>query len=162
MQVLIVDISEFEQAEYQHHEYNIQVQSNRQTKILPTSQKILALATDLDSMFLELGQNLSKFTAILKNPKSGKGPIKSTYGTQFVLTSERLKICEMFAEVLHLQYLFTSSPLVELIVSATPIPEGPNDIVGIAAGLQFMSEKFAEEMIMPISIVRRFNVESVF
>ena len=38
--------------------------------------------------------------------------------------SERLKVCELFAEIIHLQYLFTSSPLFEgLVQNYDPVPE---------------------------------------
>jgi hypothetical protein len=36
--------------------------------------------------------------------------------------SERLKVCELFAELIHLQYLFTSSPLFEGLVQDYSIP----------------------------------------
>lgn len=40
-----------------------------------------------------------------------KGPLDTTIGKQIPLSSERLKTCELLAELLHLLYLYTSSPL---------------------------------------------------
>ena len=44
--------------------------------------------------------------------------VDTTIGKQLPLGSERLRTCELFAEVLHLQYLYTSSPLFEKLVDA--------------------------------------------
>jgi hypothetical protein len=51
------------------------------------------------------------------------------------LTGERLKICELFAEILHLQYLYTSSPLFprfidcESVKSYAPLASDPHRTV---------------------------------
>jgi hypothetical protein len=44
------------------------------------------------------------------------GPKPTTLGLLEPVGSERLKVCELFAELIHLQYLFTSSPLFEGLV----------------------------------------------
>ncbi|KAI8905934.1 SIT4 phosphatase-associated protein-domain-containing protein [Gorgonomyces haynaldii] len=138
--------SEIEQAELQYHEYQVQLQSNHPARQLPTQEKLAALAVDLNDLFKVIGETLPSLTSFLTQPKGVTGPVDTTLGKQTPLGSERLKICELFAEVLHLQYLFTSSPLFDLLVLATN--EVPGNY-GIADGLMFLSDRFVEEKIMP-------------
>ncbi len=41
---------------------------------------------------------------------------------------ERLKICELFAEILHLQYLYTSSPLFDRMVQVSMFDDTKNSM----------------------------------
>jgi hypothetical protein len=62
----------------------------------------------------------------------------------------------LFAEVLHLQYLFTSSPLFDALVQS-PFEGVDGAIVlgqlGVADGLSHLSDRFVEEKIMTSCIV---------
>ena len=65
------------------------------------------------------------------------------------LGSERLKICEVFAEFIHLQYLFTSSPLFEMMSA----PVDGEDRFTAADGLINLTNSFVDEKIMERCIV---------
>jgi hypothetical protein len=66
--------------------------------------------------------------------------------------SERLKVCELFAEVIHLQYLFTSSPLFEgLVQNYDPVPEEgqpePTPTVRVIDELLIITDKMVSEKV---------------
>ncbi|KAI8998266.1 SIT4 phosphatase-associated protein-domain-containing protein [Gaertneriomyces semiglobifer] len=103
--------SEIEQAEYQQHQY----QMNRQGSPLPSDEKLQALATDLNDLLHVIGSKLIEFADLLHHPRNIQH-VETTIGKQIPLGPERLKTCELFAEILHLQYLYTSSPLFEKLV----------------------------------------------
>ncbi|KAI8823077.1 SIT4 phosphatase-associated protein-domain-containing protein [Fimicolochytrium jonesii] len=108
--------SEIEQAEYQQHQYQQQPVTQRTGPPPPAPEKLRALATDLNDLLHVIGSRLTQFSQLLhgshyleeKDAPVGKAP---------TLGSERLKTCELFAEILHLQYLYTSSPLFERLIT---------------------------------------------
>ncbi|KAJ3223481.1 hypothetical protein HK099_001064 [Clydaea vesicula] len=106
--------SEIEQAEYSQHHY--QNQTHKQGPIQPSQEKLDSLATDLNELLRVLGKRLGAFAELLANPRITV-PVETTIGNQIPLGAERLKTCELFAEILHLQYLYTSSPLFERLVN---------------------------------------------
>ena len=90
--------------------------------------------------------------------------------------SERLKTCELFAEILHLQYLYTSSPLFEKLlvtpeakkpsVGAEPSPmEGVEktgsaestasveSTANVADELIAVTDKFIDAKVLPVCLV---------
>lgn len=67
--------SEIEQAEFLHHEYQVNMQVNRNTPILPTADKLKALSVDLNDLFKVIGDTLRIFNSYLKNPKAVINPI---------------------------------------------------------------------------------------
>ncbi len=142
-----------------HHDYTIQAQSMANPPPYSGVDKVISLATDLNDVFLVFCDNLKNFAFALDNPKSITGPTDTTLGKQTPLGSERLKICELFAEFIHLQYLFTSSPLFDLMVLPTSNHEQPKshsdlpDGFTVADGLILLTEKFVEEKIMDRCIV---------
>ena len=82
----------------------------------------------------------------------------TTIGKQIPLGSERLRICELFAEIMHLQYLFTSSPLFgEVVNSTNPDKEDTVDskkpIRTIVDELIEIGNTFTELNILPICLV---------
>ncbi|KAH9267718.1 hypothetical protein BASA83_009792 [Batrachochytrium salamandrivorans] len=119
--------SEIENAEMQHHDYLAQIQANRQCPIHPTPERLNALSVDMTDLLSVVKDNLPEFVKLLAAPKNIIGPIDLATAQPRsqkypALGSERLKICELFAEFLHLQYLFTSSPLLDSFI--TPPPYG--------------------------------------
>ncbi|RKO84944.1 SIT4 phosphatase-associated protein-domain-containing protein, partial [Blyttiomyces helicus] len=100
--------SEIEQAEMQLHHS----QGQRTIPPSPSPEKLMSLATDLNDLLRVLGDKLLLFAELLDSPRH-PGQVNTTIGLQTPLGSERLKTCELFAEILHLQYLYTSSPLFE-------------------------------------------------
>jgi hypothetical protein len=80
------------------------------------------------------------------------GPLDTTMGKLIPLGAERLKICELFAEVLHLQYLFTSSPLFDFLVQENMTDEQGDKVLTVADGIMTLCALFVE---------KRFAVESI-
>ena len=71
---------------------------------------------------------------------------------QTPLGPERLKICELFAEVVHLQYLLTSSPLFDALVQSQTSDQGEEEAT-VAEGLMTLCDKFVEFNILTCCIV---------
>ncbi|KAI8824378.1 SIT4 phosphatase-associated protein-domain-containing protein [Fimicolochytrium jonesii] len=108
--------SEIEQAEYLQHQYQLSQAHQRQAISPPSQEKLKALATDLNDLLHVIGDRLTQFAELLHGPPKSENP--TTTGQITPLGSERLKTCELFAEILHLQYLYTSSPLFERFITA--------------------------------------------
>ncbi|KAJ3059862.1 hypothetical protein HK102_009788, partial [Quaeritorhiza haematococci] len=64
--------SEIEQAEYQQHQYQLQIQQQRTGALVmpPSSDKLRALATDLNDLLHVLGMRLFDFAELLVNPRN--------------------------------------------------------------------------------------------
>ncbi|KAJ3015415.1 long-chain fatty acid-CoA ligase [Thoreauomyces humboldtii] len=129
--------SEIEQAEYQQHQYQVQPAHLRQGPPPPSDEKLQALATDLNDLLRVVGCRLMQFAELLHSSR-GSEEQTTTNGQSQPLGSERLKTCELFAEILHLQYLYTSSPLFERLISASTIstkrkPDADSKIEGNSA-----------------------------
>ncbi|KAJ3160426.1 hypothetical protein HDU86_000760 [Geranomyces michiganensis] len=149
--------SEIEQAEYQQHQYQLQPVQQRQGLPPPSEEKLRALATDLNDL-------------LRKTDGTGKPS---------PLGSERLKTCELFAEILHLQYLYTSSPLFERLISVnlagpSPSPTQSSPTTGdstvpepkedgklqknsVADELVTITDKFIDAKILPVCLNLFFN-----
>ncbi|KAJ2910350.1 sporulation-induced protein, partial [Coemansia aciculifera] len=56
---------------------------------------------DLSDMMRVLAQRTGDLVALLKNPRSATKPVPTTQGMREPLGFERLRICELFAELLH-------------------------------------------------------------
>ncbi|KAJ3098725.1 hypothetical protein HDU96_010955 [Phlyctochytrium bullatum] len=116
--------SEIEQAEYQQHHYHTQMAAAPMDRLgppVPSDAKLCALAIDLNELLKVIGERLGEFAGLLTTPRNFS-EIDTTLGRQVPLGLERLKTCELFAEVLHLQYLYTSSPLFERLVPRSQLP----------------------------------------
>ncbi|KAJ3288754.1 SAPS-domain-containing protein [Rhizoclosmatium globosum] len=110
--------SEIEQAEYQQHQFQTQIMQARGGQdfgILPTTEKMKSLAVDLNDLLKVIGEKVEDFSYLLEHPRNMQ-PTDTTIGKSTPLGSERLRTCELFAEILHLQYLYFSSPLFERLV----------------------------------------------
>ncbi|TPX57476.1 hypothetical protein PhCBS80983_g03815 [Powellomyces hirtus] len=116
--------SEIEQAEYQQHQYQLQPVQQRQGPPPPSEEKLKALATDLNDLLRVIGCRLMQFAELLHAPRYTESNATGT-SRQNPLGSERLKTCELFAEILHLQYLYTSSPLFERLISVNTSATAP-------------------------------------
>ncbi|KAI7858854.1 SIT4 phosphatase-associated protein-domain-containing protein [Circinella umbellata] len=58
-------------------------------------------SVSLADMLRVLADHVGDFNRLLLNPRSVNGPMRTTLGEQVPLGFERLKICELFAELLH-------------------------------------------------------------
>eukprot|EP00833_Pecoramyces_ruminatium_P000440 jgi/Orpsp1_1/1174472/evm.model.c7180000050247.1 len=133
--------SDIEQIEYQYHQYKLSQENNASngnsnngkngnplTPQLdeiskPSEEQLYMLATSINSILHIINTHLADFKFLLSHPKSISGPVDTTLGKQIPLGSERLRICELFAEIMHLQYLFTSSPLFGEVINSKEPPE---------------------------------------
>lgn len=64
-------------------------------------QQRLHGSVSLADMLKVMGDHVAEFTHLLLKPRSVNGPIRTTIGELEPLGFERLKICELFAELLH-------------------------------------------------------------
>ncbi|KAI8838048.1 SIT4 phosphatase-associated protein-domain-containing protein [Chytriomyces cf. hyalinus JEL632] len=121
--------SEIEQAEFQQHQFQTQMMQSARNEfgILPTSEKMKSLAVDLNDLLKVIGEKVGEFSQLLEQPRN-MNLADTTLGRITPLGSERLRTCELFAEILHLQYLFFSSPLFERLVFGDP-PEDEDSMM---------------------------------
>ncbi|KAI9337958.1 SIT4 phosphatase-associated protein-domain-containing protein [Obelidium mucronatum] len=131
--------SEIEQAEFQQHQFQTQLMHTARGQeygILPSPEKMKTLAVDLNDLLKVIGEKVQDFGMLLEHPRNvvcdgfkafslynfyfkpfrSKQMADTTLGRITPLGSERLRTCELFAEILHLQYLYFSSPLFERLV----------------------------------------------
>ncbi|ORX53291.1 SAPS-domain-containing protein [Piromyces finnis] len=149
---------DIEQAEYQQHQYdhfqqeNIRDENQYQDVVPPnppTTAQFEKLSLALNDLLNVLGNNLEKFEYLLLHPKSINGPIPTTLGEVVPLGTERLRVCELFAEVIHLQYLYSSSPLFDRIVFEQKEEEKKRTLV---EELITITDKFTERKMLPICL----------
>ncbi|KAJ3289499.1 hypothetical protein HK104_007414 [Borealophlyctis nickersoniae] len=163
--------SEIEQAEFQQHQHQLQQQAGRQGPSPPSEEKLQSLSTDLNELLHVLGSRIVQFSELLTNPRN-LNPIDTTLGKQTPLGSERLKTCELFAEILHLQYLYTSSPLFEKLVVTKSESKGTSGaareegkeapaekkaLKGVADELVAVTDKFIDAKVLPVCLDLFFN-----
>ncbi|KAG0268497.1 hypothetical protein DFQ27_006562 [Actinomortierella ambigua] len=84
----------------------------------PNSTEPIREVVDLSDLLKVLASRIEDFKDLLIVPRSVTGPIDTSIGKQIPLGFERLKICEMFAELLHCSNMaiLNSRP----IISVTP------------------------------------------
>lgn len=149
---------DIEQAEYQQHQYDHFQQEcmkddNQYQDVVPptppTKAQFEKLSLALNDLLNVLGNNLEKFENLLLHPKSVNGPIPTTLGDVVPLGTERLRVCELFAEVIHLQYLYSSSPLFDRIVFEQKEGEHKRTLV---EELITITDKFTERKMLPICL----------
>ncbi|RUS13113.1 SIT4 phosphatase-associated protein-domain-containing protein, partial [Jimgerdemannia flammicorona] len=79
------------------------------------------VAVNLGDMLRVLGNRVGEFQALLVTPKSVSGPVPTTMGPLIPLGFERLKVCELFAELLHCSNMSNLNVVVvEQVVAETP------------------------------------------
>ncbi|EPZ34588.1 SIT4 phosphatase-associated protein family domain-containing protein [Rozella allomycis CSF55] len=82
---------------------DILIELMRRSILSRTMDGIPAELTCVDETIEVLSKRISKFNEIFKNPKSLRGEINTTVGKMIPLGAERLKLCELFAELFRLQ-----------------------------------------------------------
>ena len=147
MEIIRKYCSEVEIAEGQYHEFTVN-KTPGQSIEYPAKQKIIALSTDLNDLFAELCVRLGDFAEVLDNPSEKLFPFEYRMASKTNFGTERIKVCELFAELVHLQYLFTSSPLFDLMVDPKTI-KGNN----VADGLIMVTAKIIEHSMLTRCIV---------
>lgn len=87
------------------------------------------------------------------------GPVITSMGMVEPVGSERLKTCELIAELVHAQYLFISSPLFEYLVQYYPIEnsesegsESPKYYDRAIDGLLGVTEVLVQENVFEITV----------
>ncbi|KAF9355926.1 hypothetical protein BGX26_005931 [Mortierella sp. AD094] len=87
----------------------------------PGSTEPVREAVDLSDLLKVLASRIEDFKNLLIVPRSVSGPIESSIGKQTPLGFERLKICEMFAELLHCSNMavLNSRPIISVSPDGT-------------------------------------------
>ncbi|KAI8064312.1 SIT4 phosphatase-associated protein-domain-containing protein [Gilbertella persicaria] len=127
------------------YEYQQQQQQQQQ------QQSFQRAGVSLADMLKVMGDHVSEFTHLLLKPRSVRGPIRTTLGEMEPLGFERLKICELFAELLHCSNM---SNLNHFNVAADDEEEeeGKEEKEsGLSVG-DYLKSKFVENKAMPICV----------
>ncbi|KAI7832626.1 SIT4 phosphatase-associated protein-domain-containing protein [Gamsiella multidivaricata] len=87
----------------------------------PNSTETIREAVDLSDLLKVLASRIEDFKGLLVVPRSVTGPIETSIGKQVPLGFERLKICEMFAELLHCSNMavLNSQPIISVSADGT-------------------------------------------
>ncbi|KAG0246779.1 hypothetical protein BGX31_009026 [Mortierella sp. GBA43] len=87
----------------------------------PGSTEPIREAVDLGDLLKVLASRIEDFKGLLLVPRSVTGPIDTSIGKQVPLGFERLKICEMFAELLHCSNMaiLNSKPIITACTDGT-------------------------------------------
>ncbi|ORX48429.1 SAPS-domain-containing protein [Piromyces finnis] len=169
--------SDIEQIEFQYHQFKLSKENNSgnnnakntppqvEEVAKPSDEQLYMLGTSINTILHIINTRLFDFKYLLSHPKSITGPVDTTIGKQIPLGQERLRICELFAEVMHLQYLFTSSPLFgEVVNSKAPENSDNNSSIGtkkpirtIVDELVEIGNSFTELNILPICLKLFFD-----
>lgn len=149
--------NEIEIAETQYHDFSVAAQARGFNDPYPSIGKIWTLSKDMNDLFIEFSERLPEFAQVLDKPSTKLFPFEYEMAEPENFGSERLKVCELFAEFIHLQYLLSSSPLFEIMVD-------PKQVEGfmIADGLMLVSTKMVQHGILSRCIVKSAKVEVLF
>ncbi|KAF9439039.1 hypothetical protein BGZ76_001015 [Entomortierella beljakovae] len=87
----------------------------------PGSTEPIREAVDLSDLLKVLASRIQDFKNLLIVPRSVTGPVETSIGKQIPLGFERLKICEMFAELLHCSNMaiLNSRPIIAVLTDGT-------------------------------------------
>ncbi|KAF9578298.1 hypothetical protein BGW38_005981, partial [Lunasporangiospora selenospora] len=88
---------------------------------LPPGAEPQREAVDLSDLLKVLASRIEDFKDLLLNPRSVSGSVETSIGRQTPLGFERLKICEMFAELLHCSNMaiLNSRPIISVSPDGT-------------------------------------------
>ncbi|OAQ32823.1 SAPS-domain-containing protein [Linnemannia elongata AG-77] len=102
----------------------------------PNSTETLREAVDLSDLLKVLAARIEDFKDLLVVPRSVTGPIATSIGKQTPLGFERLKICEMFAELLHCSNMavLNSRPIISVS------PDGTVKVPTVTAEQSFLHQ----------------------
>ncbi|KAF9109133.1 hypothetical protein BGX27_007957 [Mortierella sp. AM989] len=100
----------------------------------PNSSEHIREAVDLSDLLKVLASRIEDFKGLLVVPRSVSGPTETSIGRQIPLGFERLKICEMFAELLHCSNMavLNSRPII------TVSPDGTVKVPTVKANEPFI------------------------
>ncbi|RUS16783.1 SIT4 phosphatase-associated protein-domain-containing protein [Endogone sp. FLAS-F59071] len=93
---------------------------------------VITMPVNLGDMLRVLGKHVGDFQALLVTPKSVSGPVPTTMGPLVPLGFERLKVCELFAELLHCSNM-SNLNIVPEEQALDEIPDNANHIEQIPA-----------------------------
>ncbi|KAF9188813.1 hypothetical protein BGZ50_001126 [Haplosporangium sp. Z 11] len=87
----------------------------------PHASELIREPVDLSDLLKVLASRIEDFKDLLVVPRSVTGPIETSIGKQVPLGFERLKICEMFAELLHCSNMavLNSRPIISVSSDGT-------------------------------------------
>lgn len=117
------------------YEYQQQQQANRNGSV------------SLAEMLKVMGDHVAEFTNLLLKPRSVNGPIRTTLGELEPLGFERLKICELFAELLHCSNMSNLNDFL-MTIEEEKLDESKELSVG-----DYLKSKFVNNKAMPICVV---------
>ncbi|KAF9547963.1 hypothetical protein EC957_007476 [Mortierella hygrophila] len=102
----------------------------------PNSNETIREAVDLSDLLKVLAARIEDFKDLLVVPRSVTGPIATSIGNQTPLGFERLKICEMFAELLHCSNMavLNSRPIISVS------PDGTVKVPTVTAEQSFLHQ----------------------
>ncbi|KAF9155672.1 hypothetical protein BG015_009004 [Linnemannia schmuckeri] len=102
----------------------------------PNSTETIREAVDLSDLLKVLAARIEDFKDLLVVPRSVTGPIATSIGNQIPLGFERLKICEMFAELLHCSNMavLNSRPIISVS------PDGTVKVPTVTAEQSFLHQ----------------------
>ncbi|KAF9120001.1 hypothetical protein BGW39_011745 [Mortierella sp. 14UC] len=102
----------------------------------PNSTESVREAVDLSDLLKVLAARIEEFKDLLVVPRSVTGPIATSIGSQIPLGFERLKICEMFAELLHCSNMavLNSRPIISVS------PDGTVKVPTVTAEQSFLHQ----------------------
>ncbi|KAG0378134.1 hypothetical protein BGX24_004634, partial [Mortierella sp. AD032] len=102
----------------------------------PNSTELVREAVDLSDLLKVLAARIEDFKDLLVVPRSVTGPIATSIGSQIPLGFERLKICEMFAELLHCSNMavLNSRPIISVS------PDGTVKVPTVTAEQSFLHQ----------------------
>ncbi|KAF9085962.1 hypothetical protein BGX23_009247 [Mortierella sp. AD031] len=102
----------------------------------PNSTEPVREAVDLSDLLKVLAARIEEFKDLLVVPRSVTGPIATSIGKQTPLGFERLKICEMFAELLHCSNMavLNSRPIISVS------PDGTVKVPTVTAEQSFLHQ----------------------
>ncbi|GJJ74790.1 hypothetical protein EMPS_07148 [Entomortierella parvispora] len=104
----------------------------------PNSTEPVREAVDLSDLLKVLAARIEDFKHLLVVPRSVTGPIETCIGKQTPLGFERLKICEMFAELLHCSNMavLNSRPIISVSADGTvKVPTVATDVLTHSAAV---------------------------
>ncbi|KAI8369972.1 SIT4 phosphatase-associated protein-domain-containing protein [Blakeslea trispora] len=127
--------------------YEYQQQQQQQQQQQPFQRAGVSLA----EMLKVMGDHVSDFTHLLLKPRSVRGPIHTTIGEMEPLGFERLKICELFAELLHCSNMSNLNHFNVADDDGEQSPEKESKTTELSVG-DYLKSKFVENRALPICV----------
>lgn len=113
-------------------------------------QQIRNASVSLADMLKVMGDHVAEFTHLLLKPRSVNGPIRTTLGELEPLGFERLKICELFAELLHCSNMSNLNHFNMTEEEENKEEKKEEDDLSVG---DYLKSKFVNNKAMPICVV---------